>query len=143
MIYALATGVRTCFYPIISSEGHIFAFPLQHYIVSARSRPLFDYLFLRRPCIFKFSVRSKTIEDFFSFLLSLQGLGCHNAIECVHFNRNRSMGSRRWLNRSSFLYLFSFFFVFFNPKLMSSFVEFEVRDIIMRIIKAHSRHILR
>jgi hypothetical protein len=33
--------------------------------------------------------------------------------------------------------------MFFNPKLMGSFVEFEVRDIIMRIIKAHSRHILR
>lgn len=142
MVHTLTCSQRTSSDPIISFKLHFLSLPLQYHVVRTRSRSFFNYFFLIWSSILKLCIRTKPMKNWFLFFLSFGKICSHYSIKSGKPKGNRSMRSRCRFDWMSFFHLFSLFFMFFNPKLMSSFIHLQMLNFIMRIIGTHSRHLV-
>ena len=126
-------------YPVVFLGVHIFTFPLKDQVVSTRGWSLLDNSLFVLSRVGESSIGAKAMEHTSGLLLPFGLLGSFYAVESGAVGRDGGVCSRGWFNWSSFLHLGWFFFVFFNPKFMIGFVDFEMWDIKMRIAVAGSR----
>lgn len=126
-------------YPVVFLNIHIFAFPLKDQIVRARGWPLLDYSLFVLSCVGESSIRAKAMTHTGGLLLPFGLLSCFYSVESGAVDRDGGVGARGRLNWSSFLHFSRFLFVFFNPEFMIGLVEFQMRDVQMRIAVAWSR----
>lgn len=77
------------------------------------------------------------MEDRFVVLLLFELIRSHDAIESIVAKWDGCMSAWCGFHRPSFLHLLSFFLVLVDPKLMGGLVHLQMRDLVMRIVRAH------